>query len=69
MQQKNSDENKEFTIEVLVAVDKKMKEYHGENLMNYVLTLMSVVSMSCSVTVIPVKDCRFYFLAKSRCGN
>lgn len=39
-----SDEAKEYTIEVLVAVDKKMQEYHGENLNNYVLTLMSVVS-------------------------
>jgi hypothetical protein len=44
VQQKNSEENKEFTIEVLVAVDKKMQEYHGKNLKNYVLTLMSVVS-------------------------
>ena len=43
VQQKNSDENKEYTIEVLVAVDKKMQEYHGKNLKNYVLTLMSVV--------------------------
>jgi predicted PurR-regulated permease PerM len=45
VQQKNSDENKEYTIEVLVAVDKKMQEYHGKNLKNYVLTLMSVVSI------------------------
>jgi uncharacterized membrane-anchored protein len=37
-------ETKDFTIEVLVAVDKKMREYHGRNLENYVLTLMSVVS-------------------------
>lgn len=44
VQQKNSEENKEFTIEVLVAVDRKMQEYHGKNLKNYVLTLMSVVS-------------------------
>ncbi|KAG5682346.1 hypothetical protein PVAND_011703 [Polypedilum vanderplanki] len=44
VQQKNSDENKEYTIEVLVAVDRKMQEYHGKNLKNYVLTLMSVVS-------------------------
>jgi hypothetical protein len=44
VQQKNLDENKEHTIEVLVAVDKKMQEYHGKNLKNYVLTLMSVVS-------------------------
>jgi hypothetical protein len=35
---------KEYTIEVLVAVDKKMREYHGENLQSYVLTLMSIVS-------------------------
>lgn len=43
-QHQKSDETKEFTIEVLVAVDKKMQEYHGSNLKNYVLTLMSVVS-------------------------
>lgn len=34
----------DYTIEVLVAVDKKMMEYHGENLQSYVLTLMSIVS-------------------------
>lgn len=44
-QHQKSDETKEYTIEVLVAVDKKMQEYHGENLKNYVLTLMSVVSV------------------------
>jgi hypothetical protein len=43
-QHQKSGETKEFTIEVLVAVDKKMQEYHGSNLQNYVLTLMSVVS-------------------------
>jgi hypothetical protein len=43
-QHQKSDETKEYTIEVLVAVDKKMQEYHGKNLKNYVLTLMSVVS-------------------------
>ncbi|XP_063700230.1 A disintegrin and metalloproteinase with thrombospondin motifs 15 [Culicoides brevitarsis] len=36
--------NHEYTIEVLVAVDKKMQEQHGENLKEYVLTLMSTVS-------------------------
>lgn len=43
-QHQKADETKEYTIEVLVAVDKKMQEYHGKNLKNYVLTLMSVVS-------------------------
>lgn len=43
-QLQKADETKEYTIEVLVAVDKKMQEYHGKNLKNYVLTLMSVVS-------------------------
>lgn len=33
----------EYTIEVLVAVDKKMQEKHGDNLKEYVLTLMSTV--------------------------
>jgi hypothetical protein len=50
-QHQKSDETKEYTIEVLVAVDKKMQEYHGKNLKNYVLTLMSVVSASLSITV------------------
>ncbi|KAJ6633267.1 A disintegrin and metalloproteinase with thrombospondin motifs 9 [Pseudolycoriella hygida] len=36
--------NSAYTMEVLVAVDKKMKEYHGDNLNAYVLTLMSIVS-------------------------
>lgn len=31
-------------MEVLVAVDAKMEEYHGDNMKNYVLTLMSIVS-------------------------
>lgn len=48
-QHQKSDETKEYTIEVLVAVDKKMQEYHGKNLKNYVLTLMSVVSESITV--------------------
>lgn len=50
-QHQKSDETKEYTIEVLVAVDKKMQEYHGKNLKNYVLTLMSVVSAILSITV------------------
>lgn len=37
--------NSAYTMEVLVAVDKKMKEYHGDNLNAYVLTLMSIVSI------------------------
>lgn len=36
---------REYTIEVLVAVDKKMQEKHRENLQEYVLTLMSTVSL------------------------
>lgn len=36
--------NSAYTMEVLVAVDKKMKDYHGDNLNAYVLTLMSIVS-------------------------
>lgn len=31
-------------MEVLVAVDRKMKDYHGQNLREYILTLMSIVS-------------------------
>lgn len=36
--------NNEYTMEILVAVDRKMQEYHGEETRNYVLTLMSIVS-------------------------
>ena len=31
-------------MEVMVAVDRKMQEYHGNNIQAYVLTLMSIVS-------------------------
>lgn len=31
-------------MEVLVAVDRRMQEYHGANIQSYVLTLMSIVS-------------------------
>lgn len=31
-------------MEVMVAVDRKMHEYHGNNIQAYVLTLMSIVS-------------------------
>uniref|UniRef100_A0A336JY65 CSON006040 protein n=1 Tax=Culicoides sonorensis TaxID=179676 RepID=A0A336JY65_CULSO len=41
---KSGNEIKEYTIEVLVAVDKKMLLKHRENLKEYVLTLMSTVS-------------------------
>lgn len=40
----NSVENNAYTMEVLVAVDRRMQEYHGQNLKQYVLTLMSIVS-------------------------
>lgn len=33
-----------YTMEVLIAVDRKMQEYHGENMKAYILTLMSIVS-------------------------
>lgn len=36
--------NNEYTMEVLVAVDRRMQEYHGHNIKPYVLTLMSMVS-------------------------
>lgn len=40
----NLSDNNEYTMEVLVAVDRKMAEYHGSNINAYVLTLMSIVS-------------------------
>lgn len=40
----NSIDNNAYTMEVLVAVDRKMQEYHGQNIKAYVLTLMSIVS-------------------------
>lgn len=39
----NSGDNA-YTMEVMVAVDRKMQEYHGNNIQAYVLTLMSIVS-------------------------
>ncbi|XP_029407527.2 A disintegrin and metalloproteinase with thrombospondin motifs 9 isoform X2 [Bactrocera dorsalis] len=33
-----------FTMEVLVAVDKTMSEFHGNDLKSYILTLISIVS-------------------------
>ena len=40
---RNNPHNNEYTMEILVAVDKKMQEYHGDETRNYVLTLMSIV--------------------------
>ncbi|XP_026471997.1 A disintegrin and metalloproteinase with thrombospondin motifs 9-like [Ctenocephalides felis] len=41
---KRSVSDNKYYIEVLVAVDRKMKLYHDTKLQNYVLTLMSIVS-------------------------
>lgn len=35
----------EHVVELMVVADKKMADYHGEQLHNYVLTLMSIVSV------------------------
>lgn len=65
-------------MEVLVAVDKKMKEYHGDNLNAYVLTLMSIVSKICLIKQLELRDewvcpisatmtyywCKFYLTIK-----
>lgn len=40
----NVGDNNAYTMEVMVAVDRKMQEYHGTNIQAYVLTLMSIVS-------------------------
>lgn len=40
----HNDENSPYVMEVLVAVDRKMQEYHGNELNQYVLALMSIVS-------------------------
>lgn len=40
----SNSENNAYTMEVMVAVDRKMHEYHGNNIQAYVLTLMSIVS-------------------------
>lgn len=40
----NSVDNYPYTMEVLVAADRKMQEYHGADLQAYILTLMSIVS-------------------------
>ncbi len=36
--------SQERFVEVLVVADGKMVSYHGDNLVHYILTLMSVVS-------------------------
>ncbi|CAD7092139.1 unnamed protein product [Hermetia illucens] len=33
-----------FTLEVLIAVDRKMQEFHGKEIKSYILTLMQIVS-------------------------
>lgn len=35
----------EYVVELMVVADKKMAEYHGKELHNYILTLMSIVSI------------------------
>ncbi|XP_031637497.1 A disintegrin and metalloproteinase with thrombospondin motifs 9 isoform X2 [Contarinia nasturtii] len=40
----SNSENNAYTMEVMVAIDRKMHEYHGNNIQAYVLTLMSIVS-------------------------
>lgn len=36
--------NNAYTMEVLVAVDRRMQEYHGHNIKPYILTLLAMVS-------------------------
>lgn len=36
--------SQERFVEILVVADGKMVAYHGDNLLHYILTLMSVVS-------------------------
>ena len=37
--------DKKIYLELLVVVDKKMKDYYGENLENHILTLMFLVRL------------------------
>ncbi|XP_033167577.1 A disintegrin and metalloproteinase with thrombospondin motifs 9 isoform X1 [Drosophila mauritiana] len=37
-------DNQVYTLEVLIAVDNSMKQFHGEDLQPYILILMSIVS-------------------------
>lgn len=37
--------SQERFVEILVVADGKMVSYHGDNLVHYILTLMSVVSI------------------------
>lgn len=39
--------SRKHTVETLVVADSKMYEFHGEDIQQYVLTLMSVVSTIC----------------------
>lgn len=41
----NSSQSKQRYIELLVAVDSSMVNYHGDSLVPYVMTLMSTVSI------------------------
>uniref|UniRef100_A0A915JMY9 Peptidase M12B domain-containing protein n=1 Tax=Romanomermis culicivorax TaxID=13658 RepID=A0A915JMY9_ROMCU len=52
----------DFTVEVMVVADSYMKRYHGSNLQNYILSLMSIVatvykhpSLEASINVILVR--------------
>ncbi|XP_075146854.1 ADAM metallopeptidase with thrombospondin type 1 motif A isoform X2 [Haematobia irritans] len=41
---KRDSEDNQYTIELLVTVDRTMKEFHKDDLTSYILTLMSIVS-------------------------
>ncbi len=45
--------SQERFVEILVVADGKMVSYHGDNLVHYILTLMSVVSIL--LTVLPAQ--------------
>lgn len=40
---KKRSSSSEYVVELMIVADKKMAEYHGEELHNYILTLMSIV--------------------------
>lgn len=48
----------EYTVEVLVAVDRKMQEKHGDSIQEYVLTLMSTVRFAFYIDILctPLSD-------------
>ncbi|XP_066997259.2 A disintegrin and metalloproteinase with thrombospondin motifs 4 isoform X2 [Anabrus simplex] len=69
---KKRPKRREYVVEVMVVADKKMAEYHGSELKDYVLTLMSIVAKlykdpsignPISIAVVTLVDGDFQFVS------